>query len=188
VLRETNRQGVLWDLLLPEAARRLPEELARVDAYLDDERFIAPWRSLFSARLGRPSVPIDTLLRLLYLKHRYQLGYETLCAEVGDSLGWRRFCRLGLDQPVPHPTTLLKLVRRAGPGTVEQLNAALLGKLADDKLLRARKLRIDSGGGGGRHRLPDRRGPAGAGHSHHRWAGAAAPGARRGHQDLLPGP
>jgi IS5 family transposase len=115
-----------------------------VDAYLDDARFIAPWRALFSARLGRPSVPVDTLLRLLYLKHRYQLGYESLCREVGDSLGWRRFCRLGLDQPVPHPTTLVKLVRRAGPATVGQLNAALLGKLADDKLLRGRKLRVDS--------------------------------------------
>src|SRR5215207_445292 len=56
-------------------------ELARVDAYLDDERFIAPWRTLFSARLGRPSVPVDTLLRLLYLKHRYGLGYETPCKE-----------------------------------------------------------------------------------------------------------
>ena len=77
--RQTDPQGRLWDVLLPEAARRLPDELARVDAYLDDERFIAPWRLLFSERLSRPSVPIDTLLRLLYLKHRYGLGYESLC-------------------------------------------------------------------------------------------------------------
>ena len=48
-----------------EEAKRLPAELAQVDAYLDDERFIAPWRPLFDRRLGRPSVPIDTLLRLL---------------------------------------------------------------------------------------------------------------------------
>ena len=144
MLRETDPQGTLWDLILPEAARRLPDELARVDAYLDDERFIAPWRVLFSARLGRPSVPVDTLLRRLYLKHRYQLGYESLCREVSDSIGWRRFCRIGLDQPVPHPTTLVKLVRRAGPETIQQLNSALLGKLAETRLLRARKLRIDS--------------------------------------------
>jgi hypothetical protein len=38
------------------------------------------------------------------------------------------FCRIGLDRPVPHPTTLVKLVRRAGPELVEELNAALLGK------------------------------------------------------------
>jgi IS5 family transposase len=144
VLRETDPQTTLWDALLPEEAKRLPAELVKVDTYLDDERFIAPWRTLFSARLGRPSVPIDTLLRLLYLKHRYGLGYETLCREVSDSISWRRFCRLPLDRPVPHPTTLVKLVRRAGPQTIEELNAALLAKLAEGKLLRARKLRVDT--------------------------------------------
>jgi transposase, IS5 family len=144
VLRETDPQITLWELLLPEEAKRLPAELARVDAYLDDECFIAPWRALFDRRLGRPSVPVDTLLRLLYLKHRYGLGYESLCREVADSLSWRRFCRIGLDRPVPHPTTLVKLVRRAGPEVIEQLNQALVAKLAVDKLLRARKLRVDT--------------------------------------------
>jgi transposase, IS5 family len=144
VLRETDPQTTIWELLLPEEAKRLPTELAQVDAYLDDERFIAPWRALFSARLGRPSVPIDTLLRLLYLKHRYGLGYESLCREVSDSIGWRRFCRIGLDRPVPHPTTLVKLVGRAGPEVIEQLNTALVAKLAAGKLLRARKLRVDT--------------------------------------------
>jgi hypothetical protein len=79
VLRETDPQTTLWDALLPEEAKRLPTELIAVDGYLDDERFIAPRRTLFDQRLGRPSVPVDTLLRLLYLKHRYGLGYETLC-------------------------------------------------------------------------------------------------------------
>ena len=115
MLRETDPQTTLWDALLPEEAKRLPAELAAVDGYLDDDRFLAPWRALFSARVGRPSVPIETLLRLLYLKHRYGLGYETLCKEVSDSLSWRRFCRIPLDRSVPHPTTLVKLVRRAGP-------------------------------------------------------------------------
>jgi IS5 family transposase len=144
VLRETDPQTTIWELLLPDEAKWLPVELQAVDAYLDDERFIAPWRALFSARLGRPSVPVDTLLRLLYLKHRYQLGYESLCREVADSIGWRRFCRIGLDRPVPHPTTLVKLVGRAGPEVIEQLNAALVAKLAQGKLLRARKLRVDT--------------------------------------------
>jgi IS5 family transposase len=89
-------------------------------------------------------VPVPTLLRLLYLKHRYGLGYERLCKEVGDSISWRRFCRIPLDQPVPHPTTLSKLVHRCGPDTITALNAALLGKLTADKLLRARKLRVDT--------------------------------------------
>jgi transposase, IS5 family len=144
VLRESDPQATVWELLLPEELKRLPAELQAVDAYLDDERFVAPFRALFDRRLGRPSVPIDTLLRLPYLKHRYQLGYETLCREVSDSIGWRRFCRIPLDRPVPHPTTLVKLVRRAGPAVIDELNGALLAKLAGDKLLRGRKLRVDT--------------------------------------------
>jgi hypothetical protein len=45
VLRETDPQITIWELLLPEEAKRLPAELVRVDAYLDDECFIAPWRA-----------------------------------------------------------------------------------------------------------------------------------------------
>ncbi|MDQ0955642.1 IS5 family transposase [Streptomyces phaeochromogenes] len=143
VLRVAGAQDTWWEAL-PEQARQLPVELAQIDAYLDDERFIAPWRELFADRLGRPSVPVETLLRMLLLKHRYQLGYETLCREVADSLSWRRFCRIPLTSPVPHPTTLIKLMRRGGAQTVEQLNTALLGKLVEDKLVRCRKLRIDT--------------------------------------------
>lgn len=139
-----DQQISLWEVLLPPEVTRLPGELARIDAYLDDERFLVPWRSMFDARLGRPSVPVGTLLRLLYLKHRYQLGYETWCREVADSITWRRFCRIPLEGRVPHPTTLVKLVRGAGPQMFEQLNTALVGKLSEDRLLRARKLGIDT--------------------------------------------
>jgi transposase, IS5 family len=144
VLRESDPQPSLWEALLPDEVKRLPAELVAVDAFLDDECFIAPWWALFSKGLGRPSVPVDTLLRLLYLQHRYQLGYESLCREVADSISWRRLCRIGLDRPVPHPTTLVKLVRRAGPEVIEELNAALVAKLAQGKLLRGRKLRVDT--------------------------------------------
>lgn len=51
---------------------------------------------------------------------------------MADSLRWRRFCRILLTSPVPHPTTLVKLVRRSGPQAIEQLNTALLGKLVED--------------------------------------------------------
>jgi hypothetical protein len=43
VLRESDPQATIWELLLPEEAKRLPAELQAVDAYLDDECFIAPW-------------------------------------------------------------------------------------------------------------------------------------------------
>ena len=103
LLRTTTPPLFTWDALLPDQAKRLPDELAKIDAYLDDERFIAPWRAHFHARLGRPSIPMPTLLRLLYLKHRYGLGYESLCKEVSDSISWRRFCRIPWTGPSRTP-------------------------------------------------------------------------------------
>lgn len=144
MIRVSDPQHTLWDALLPEEAKRLPEELKHIDELLDDERFIAPYRKHFTERVGRPSIPIETLLRMLYIKHRYGLGYETLCKEVSDSVSWRRFCRIALDKAVPHPTTLMKLVRRCGEETINELNEALLGKLRDNKILRGRKLRVDT--------------------------------------------
>ena len=40
MLGETDPQTTIWEL--PEEAKRLPAELARIDAYLDDERSMAP--------------------------------------------------------------------------------------------------------------------------------------------------
>jgi hypothetical protein len=85
MLRTHNDQLTLWESILPQELLRLPGELARVDALLDDERFFAPFRSYFDLTFGRPSIPIECYLRLMFLKFRYRLGYESLCAEVADS-------------------------------------------------------------------------------------------------------
>ena len=61
----------------------LPAELSRVDALLDDTAFFAPFAPYFDARIGRPSIPMETYLQLP-LKFRYRLGYESLCREVAD--------------------------------------------------------------------------------------------------------
>ena len=37
---------------------------------------------------------MEVYLRLMFLKFRYRLGYETLCREVADPITWRRFCRI----------------------------------------------------------------------------------------------
>jgi IS5 family transposase len=123
---------------------RLPAELARVDGLLDDPAFFAPFAPYFHPVLGRPSTPAECYLRLMFLKFRYRLGYESLCAEVADSISWRRFCRIPLDGKVPHPTTLMKLTTRCGSAAVEGLNEALLAKAAGHKLLRTSRLRTDT--------------------------------------------
>ena len=124
--------------------RRLPDELARVDVLLDDPVFFGPFEPFFDPRIGRPSTPMETYLRLMFLKFRYRLGYESLCREVSDSITWRRFCRIPLDGAVPHPTTLMKLTTRCGSTAVDGLNEALLAKAAEAKVLRTNRVRADT--------------------------------------------
>jgi IS5 family transposase len=144
MFRTIGDQPSLWESLLPEEVLRLPGELARVDGLLDDPAFFAPFAPHFDPLIGRPSTPVECYLRLMFLKFRYRLGYETLCQEVADSISWRRFCRIPLDGKVPHPTTLMKLTSRCGEQAVAGLNEALWAKAAGGKLLRTARVRADT--------------------------------------------
>ena len=77
------------------------------------------------------------------IKYRYHLGFERLCDEVSDSVSWRRFCRVPLDEAVPHPSTLEKITTRCGLEAVDALNEALLAKAAGDHLVKLDKLSLD---------------------------------------------
>ena len=76
MLRTVGPQGSLFELLLPAGMRVLSGELAQIDGLLDDERYFVPFRSFFDPVDGRPSIPIETYLRLMFLNDRYDLGGE----------------------------------------------------------------------------------------------------------------
>lgn len=144
MFRTVNDQPTLWDSILPAELLVVPVELGRVDGLLDDPVFFAPFAAYFDARIGRPSIPMETYLRLMFLKFRYRLGYESLCREVADSISWQRFCRIPFGTRVPHPTTLMKITTRCGADAVAGLNEALLAKAAVAKVLRTDKVRADT--------------------------------------------
>ena len=144
MFRTVNDQPTLWDSILPAELLVVPVELGRVDGLLDDPVFFAPFAAYFDARIGRPSIPMETYLRLMFLKFRYRLGYESLCREVAESISWQRFCRIPFGTRVPHPTTLMKITTRCGADAVAGLNEALLAKAAVAKVLRTDKVRADT--------------------------------------------
>ena len=86
VFRTVGDQPSFFGSVLPQELLRLPAELERVDALLDDPAFFAPFVPYFDPRIGRPSTPMETYLRLMFRGYRYRLGYESLCREVSDSL------------------------------------------------------------------------------------------------------
>jgi IS5 family transposase len=144
VLRTVCDRPTLWQVLVPREALVMPAELEAVDRLLDDGRFFEPFRRWFDPRWGRPSIPIETYLRLMFLKYRYRLGYESLCAEVSDSLSWLRFCRIPIGESAPHPSTLMKITTRCGPELIEQLNAQLVAAAVEAGVVEMEWLRADT--------------------------------------------
>ena len=144
MLRTVGPQGSLFELLLPAGMRVLSGELAEIDRLLDDERYFGPFRHFFSPTEGRPSIPIETYLRLMFLNYRFDLGYERLCVQVGDSLSWRRFCRIGLEATVPDESTIRKITRRCGPELVDELNKHLLTAANETGHIDLDRVRLDS--------------------------------------------
>ena len=135
MLRTVSPQPTLWESVIPECLMALPGDLAHIDALLDDPRFFEPFRAFFDPTHGRPSIAMETYLRMMFLKYRYRLGFETLCREVTDSITWQRFCRIPLGGRVPHPTTLMKITTRCGARAVDGLNEALLAKAVEGRVL-----------------------------------------------------
>jgi len=143
VLRTLNDQPSLWDAILPSELLVLPDELARVDRRLDDPAFFAPFVPFSTRESGVRRYRWRPNLRMMFLKFRYGLGYESLCREVGDSISWQRFCRIRFGTRVPHPTTMMKLTRRCGDAAVAGLNDALLASHRA-QIAANRKVRADT--------------------------------------------
>jgi transposase, IS5 family len=144
----------LWDEVLPLEVRELPEDLAGLDELLRDRELLRPierhWQREAEASgrsakgHGRPTIAMETYVRLMVVKQRTGWGYETLVREVSDSLHLRRFCLIPLGARVPDESTVRKLTRRLGAETVAELTRALIAKAVRERRFRARAARIDS--------------------------------------------
>ena len=137
----------LFDLGLPVEVRVLPADLAALDRLLADPALLAPVERAWDAAargFGRPTIPIEQLVRLMVIKQRSGWGYETLVREVSDSLHLRRFCRIALTERVPDESTIRKLVRRLGPEVIDQITRAVIAKATGERRFVARAARCDS--------------------------------------------
>ncbi len=126
----------LWDESLPVGVRELPADLAELDRVLGDPELmmvlVERWRQevVHTGRAvlsdGRPTIAMETYVRLMVLKVRYRWGYRSLVAEVSDSIHLRRFCRISLGERLPDESTVRKLTRRIGAETVNELTRSLI--------------------------------------------------------------
>jgi transposase, IS5 family len=135
--------------LVPALELRFEPELAELDRLLEDDRLFQSIKADLGRRrphtrdTGRPSTPVEVILRLLVIQHLYVWSYEQVEHFVNDSLVLRQFCRLGLE-PVPHATTLLRWANLVQPETLHRLLDRVTELAQSLNVTRGRKLRIDS--------------------------------------------
>lgn len=142
--RPISQQMSFGDGFIDAWLYELDEELDKVDELLSQAQLLKPFEEAFDPSLGRPGTAVGVYLRMMYLKFRWGLSYEEVEREVRERLPWRYFCRLSLMDGVPDATTLIKLNQRFGEDRITDLNKHLVKQLLKSRLIKPRRIRIDS--------------------------------------------
>jgi IS5 family transposase len=136
--------------LIQEEVGPLWEEwMRRVDALLADRELVQIVYEALARRYprsrtrGRPATPAEVVLRLLLLKHMRNWSYHVLEREVRANLVYRQFTRVGA-QKVPDAKTLGRLALALGPEIIAQLHARVVAIACEKRIVRGRRLRLDT--------------------------------------------
>lgn len=145
-----HQQPSLWEGLFAEEVAELWEPWMRVvDELLQDEELLDTVYEAQASRhgksrlRGRRQTPAEVALRMLILKHVRNWSYEVLEREVRANVVYRTFCRIGTEK-VPDDTTLIRLGQAIGPDTVRRLHDRVVGLAQQRRVIRGRKLRVDT--------------------------------------------
>jgi transposase, IS5 family len=122
--------------------------LSQLDHVLDDDTLFQVVKADLSRRFprtpvdGRPSTPVEVILRMLVVKHLYGWSYEATERWVSDSLVLRQFCRVYVEA-VPDDTTLLRWANLIEPVTLHRVLDHVVGLARSLKVTHGRQLRLD---------------------------------------------
>lgn len=135
--------------LVPALSLQMEPVLTQLDQLLEDDLVFGALKADLARRYphtlttGRPSTPVEVILRMLVVKHLYGFSYEQTEHWVADSLVLRQFCRVYLAS-VPDDTTLIRWANTIQPQTLHALLEHVVELARRLKVTRGRKLRLDS--------------------------------------------
>src|SRR5581483_309025 len=135
---------------VPEVAAQTDPVLKTLDVLLEEEdQWYQAVRTDLGTRYrqtlvhGRHSTPVEVILRLLLLKHRYSWSYEETVTRVAESLVLRQFARVSF-QTVPTRGTLIRWTHTLRPHTLHELNDRVVQLAVQARVTQGRTLRLDS--------------------------------------------
>src|SRR5262249_40718894 len=135
--------------LVPQLGLRSEPQLEPLDRRLDDDELFERVRDDLARRYpgtrsrGRPSTPVEVILRMLVVMRLYGWTYARAEYSVTASLVLRQFCRVNLER-VPDDTTLIRWTNTIGPEALQSLNGRVVQLARSLKVTRGRKLRVDT--------------------------------------------
>jgi hypothetical protein len=135
--------------LVPRLDLRFDPVLEQLDRQLDDDAIVELVRADMARRSprsrsrGRPSTPVEVVLRMLVVMRLHGWSYEEAEYFVNDSLVLRQSCRVYLEK-VPDDTTLIRWANTIAPETLQALNDRAVQLARSLKVTRGRKLRVDT--------------------------------------------
>jgi IS5 family transposase len=145
-----HHQRLVWEGWFPEQAEGWWEEWMRqADQVLDDDELLeAVYHAQGKRRpkshcRGRKQTPAEVLLRLAVLKHVRNWSFEETEREVRANVVYRQFTRIGAEK-VPDAKTLGRLVQALGPAVIQQVHQRLVVVAQEKKVVRGRRLRLDT--------------------------------------------
>jgi IS5 family transposase len=134
---------------IPALGMQTDAVLTQLDTLLDDDVLFQAVKHDLSRRFprtssfGRPSTPVEVIVRMLIVKHLYNWSYEQTEQWVSDSLVLRQFCRVYVAR-VPDDTTLIRWANLIQPTTLQHLLDHVVDLARQKHVTRGRKLRLDS--------------------------------------------
>lgn len=145
-----HQQPTLWENFFAEEVAalwepwmRVVDELLEDDALLDIVYDAQGKRHAQSRTRGRHQTPAEVVLRMLILKHVRNWSYATLEREVRANVVYRTFCRIGMET-VPDAKTLVRLGQAVGAEAIAELHNRIVTVAQERKVVRGRKLRVDT--------------------------------------------
>jgi transposase, IS5 family len=147
MLRDRYEPMNLFDLV-PALSLAMEPVLTQLDTLLNDDTLFQVVKRDLAQRFprtqstGRPSTPVEVILRMLIVKHLDGWSDEQTEQFVADSLVLRQFCRVYL-APVPDDTTLLRWAHVIQPATLHRLLDHVVTLARSLKVTRGRTLRMD---------------------------------------------
>jgi len=149
MVRRQHEQRRVFEMMLPDGDQLWDATLRRIDEVLADEALVERVEDALarrrpqSRRRGRRGTPAAVVLRLLVLKHLYDWSFADCEREVRGSLVYRSFCRIDCER-VPDQKTLIRLAQAVGPEVCQQIQEHLVALARQRRVLRGRKLRVDT--------------------------------------------